>query len=174
LTGLGRVIGQLFKIFYLFQIAQDDSSSFRLKLWSYISDVWNILDVITMLLFLTGMILRAIPDNTSTFRAARIVLSINLLTFYLRLLHIFSVFKQLGPVLVMIGRMVSGELKCLVFESVEVIEFVCMAAPPPQFPLKPQNPGQINKMVQFSPKTSGTIDPQPSQFQHPCEVFFAF
>ncbi|XP_064643438.1 transient receptor potential cation channel subfamily M member-like 2 isoform X2 [Lineus longissimus] len=105
------------------QIAQDDASSIRLKLWSYITDIWNILDVITLLLFLTGMILRAIPDNTLTFRAARIVLAINLLTFYLRLLHIFSVFKQLGPVLVMIGRMMVDLLWFMIILMVFMVGF---------------------------------------------------
>lgn len=40
---------------------------------------------------------------------SRVVLSIALLAFWCRILHIFSVIRILGPKLVMIGRMVSIE-----------------------------------------------------------------
>ena len=83
------------------------SNSLSTKLWSYISDTWNIVDMITIVLFIIGMVLRFIP-SPSTFEAARVFLALNFVSFFLRLLHIFSVHKELGPKLVMIGRMVSG------------------------------------------------------------------
>ena len=53
----------------------------------------------------TGMIVRNI-DCSECVEAGRIVLSICLMMFWFRILHIFSVHKELGPKLVMIGRMV--------------------------------------------------------------------
>lgn len=92
---------------FLLQLLSDDSSQFRLKLKVYILDFWNILDVITILSFVTGIILKVIPDSPSCFEASRIILALNLMVFYFRILHIFSVHKELGPKLVMIGKMVS-------------------------------------------------------------------
>ena len=93
--------------YFLLQVVSTTSNSLTTKLWSYISDTWNIVDMITIVLFIIGMVLRFIPSS-STFEAARVFLALNFVSFFLRLLHIFSVHKELGPKLVMIGRMVSG------------------------------------------------------------------
>ena len=77
------------------------------KLQSYVTDIWNVLDLATIGLFLIGTILRFIP-NPKTFEAARIILALDFITFFLRLLQLFSVDKKLGPKLVMIQRMVSN------------------------------------------------------------------
>lgn len=53
-----------------------------------------------------GFVLRFIPAR-DTFCAARIMLSVDLALWYLRLLDIFAAMKQLGPKLVMIGEMVN-------------------------------------------------------------------
>ncbi len=45
---------------------------------------------------------------TACVEAGRVVLSLCLMMFWFRILHIFSVHKELGPKLVMIGRMVRG------------------------------------------------------------------
>ena len=76
------------------------------KLYSYITNGWNIVDVITILLFICGMMFKLIRTD-DTLEAARVILGLNLITFFIRILHIFSVHKELGPKLVMIGRMVS-------------------------------------------------------------------
>ena len=94
-------------ICYQLQVVSTTSNSLTTKLWSYISDTWNIVDMITIVLFIIGMVLRFIP-SASTFEAARVFLALNFVSFFLRLLHIFSVHKELGPKLVMIGRMVSS------------------------------------------------------------------
>lgn len=59
------------------------------------------------------MIVRNI-DCKECVEAGRIVLSLCLMMFWFRILHIFSVHKELGPKLVMIGRMVSleNDFKC--------------------------------------------------------------
>lgn len=95
----------------------DDSAAFMHKMVNYISEVWNILDVLTILTFIAGIILRVIPISAcpECFNASRIVLSINLMTFCFRFLHIFSVHKELGPKLVMIGRMVCRFMTIYIF-----------------------------------------------------------
>jgi hypothetical protein len=82
------------------------SSTFWTKLCSYIKDYWNMVDVMTILLFVCALILRFLPYD-STLEAARVVYAVNFITFFFRILHIFSVHRELGPKLVMIGTMVS-------------------------------------------------------------------
>ncbi|KAL3837266.1 hypothetical protein ACJMK2_022633 [Sinanodonta woodiana] len=77
----------------------------EIKLKAYIADFWNIADILMIVLFVIGMILKHL-HCPNTLEAARIVLGINLITFFLRLLQIFSLSKELGPKLVMIIRMV--------------------------------------------------------------------
>lgn len=98
------------------QFSTNYAHSVASKLTTYFSDSWNLLDVITISLFVVGMVLRFIPDN-ACFEASRVFLSINLISFFFRILHIFSVNKELGPKLVMIGRMVRNTLS-------EVVQFL--------------------------------------------------
>jgi hypothetical protein len=74
---------------------------------TYFGVFWNILDIIAILGFCIGFTLRFVPEKNS-FCAARIVLSVDLAMWYLRLLDIFAAVKQLGPKLVMIGEMVNN------------------------------------------------------------------
>ncbi|XP_070175133.1 transient receptor potential cation channel subfamily M member-like 2 [Littorina saxatilis] len=103
----GILIIWVFTIFVeeMRQLVTNYAHSVRSKLVTYITDSWNMLDIITILLFTVGMILRFIPNDTC-FSFARVVLSLNLVSFFFRILHIFSVNKELGPKLVMIRRMI--------------------------------------------------------------------
>ncbi|XP_053372803.1 transient receptor potential cation channel subfamily M member-like 2 [Mercenaria mercenaria] len=104
------------------QVATTASNSLAAKLQSYITDTWNIVDIITIGLFIVGMILRFLP-GADTFEAARVFLALNFVSFFLRLLHIFSVHKELGPKLVMIGRMVQDLMYFLVILMVFVVSY---------------------------------------------------
>ena len=53
------------------------------------------------------MILRLLPDCENCLNIARVVLAIDLVCYIIRILDIFFVFKELGPKLVMISKMVS-------------------------------------------------------------------
>ena len=77
-------------------------------LWPYLKDNWNILDILIMGLFVVGFVLRLVPSANcpQCLDSARVVLALDLMLFYLRALHIFSVHRQLGPKLVMIQNMV--------------------------------------------------------------------
>ncbi|CAI9735657.1 transient receptor potential cation channel subfamily M member-like 2 isoform X4 [Octopus vulgaris] len=76
-----------------------------LSIWSkfknYIRSAWNIIDVITIVLFILGYILRLL-DVAET---ARVIFCLNLISFYIRFLHMFSIDKNLGPKLIMIKEM---------------------------------------------------------------------
>ncbi|KAJ8036475.1 Transient receptor potential cation channel subfamily M member 3 [Holothuria leucospilota] len=96
------------------QIAHGESNSWRHRILHWISDYWNMVDVATLLLFGVGLGLRfsRVPIGT-----ARIILALDLLIFYVRLLQSFSVSRNLGPKLIMIARMM-----------VDLLFFVCILA----------------------------------------------
>ncbi|WAR22946.1 TRPM2-like protein, partial [Mya arenaria] len=75
------------------------------KVKSHFADVWNKTDIMVIVMFSTGVILRLTSRNDDTLDAVRIVLAVTFIGFFLRLLHICSILKQLGPKLVMIGNM---------------------------------------------------------------------
>ncbi|XP_022084602.1 transient receptor potential cation channel subfamily M member 2-like isoform X2 [Acanthaster planci] len=84
------------------QIFQEDYQTvyhrFDAWLWGY----WNCMDLLSLVMFAVGVGLRFHPV---TLDAARIILALDLVVFYLRILHIFSASKLLGPKLIMIVRM---------------------------------------------------------------------
>ncbi|XP_033100603.1 transient receptor potential cation channel subfamily M member-like 2 [Anneissia japonica] len=84
------------------QIAQGESNRWRLRLLFWITDYWNIVDLATLILFTVGFTMRFFNE---TFAASRVVLAIDLMIFYIRLLHVFSVNQNLGPKLIMISKM---------------------------------------------------------------------
>lgn len=83
------------------------ASTYKQKVKVFLSDGWNVLDLMCVLVFLVGVILRFIPLNVCRrcFYAGRIVLAFNIMMFFGRILHMFSVHQQLGPKLVMIKKM---------------------------------------------------------------------
>ena len=76
------------------------------KTISYFSVFWNKLDVLAIVLFFIGFVLRFWP-TTQCFCIARIVLAVDLSLWYIRTLDMFAAVKRLGPKLVMIGEMVT-------------------------------------------------------------------
>ena len=89
--------------FFFLQLLSQQPKSFGDKLSVYFSDTWNVVDTFSLLAFVVAVFLRFFD---STFEAARIILSLNIIVFIVRSLQIFSVNRQLGPKLVMIRKMV--------------------------------------------------------------------
>ncbi|CAF3941979.1 unnamed protein product [Rotaria sp. Silwood2] len=87
------------------QLFSFEAHSVRKKITAYFEVFWNKLDFLAIMLFYVGFIFRFIPF-TECFCAARIVLSVDLSLWFIRLLDIFAAIKRLGPKLVMIGEMV--------------------------------------------------------------------
>ncbi|CAF1106758.1 unnamed protein product, partial [Didymodactylos carnosus] len=87
------------------QLCTMEAQTIRGRIFTYLSEIWNKLDVLVITLFFIGFILRLIPVE-GCFNAARIVLSIDLSIWYMRTLDIFAAVKRLGPKLVMISEMV--------------------------------------------------------------------
>ncbi|XP_052803076.1 transient receptor potential cation channel subfamily M member 2-like [Mya arenaria] len=126
------------------QMATSSSTTLAMKLKIYITDTWNVVDTLTIVLFIIGIILRFTPYE-STFEAARVILAINFVTFFMRLLHIVSVHKELGPKLVMIGKMIQD----LMYFLVILMVFMCSYAIASHSILYPNSPLTWNTAVQI-------------------------
>uniref|UniRef100_H3B0C1 Transient receptor potential cation channel subfamily M member 2 n=1 Tax=Latimeria chalumnae TaxID=7897 RepID=H3B0C1_LATCH len=68
----------------------------------YIKDFWNKMDVFAILVFIIGLICRLM---TRTVYEGRIILSLDFIIFCLRLIHIFTVSKTLGPKIIIVKKM---------------------------------------------------------------------
>jgi len=71
----------------------------------YVSDWWNIFDQVMYIILVVAIILRyKLPEDDFTW--ARNVYAVDLVMFYLRVLELFLIHQHLGPIIVMIGKMV--------------------------------------------------------------------
>ncbi|CAF3313652.1 unnamed protein product [Rotaria sp. Silwood2] len=95
------------------QLWSIQSQSKRNPIMTYLKTFWNKLDVLSIILFFVGFILRFIPV-AECFCAARIALSIDLSLWFIRSLDMFASIRRLGPKLVMISEMVN-DMKFFVF-----------------------------------------------------------
>ncbi|XP_052253945.1 transient receptor potential cation channel subfamily M member-like 2 isoform X3 [Dreissena polymorpha] len=130
------------------QVVTSSSTTLFSKLQSYITDTWNIVDIITIGLFIIGIILRFLPYK-NTFEAARVFLALNFISFFLRLLHIFSVHKRLGPKLVMIGKMVQDLMYFLVILMVFVVSYA-IASHSILYPNSPLSWSTVSQVIRKS------------------------
>lgn len=89
------------------QLINGNTSSLRLLLIDYMTDVWNVMDFITITFYISGFVLRMISTDSCTlcFYSGRIMLSLSLLMYCLRVLRFLSLHPALGPFLVMIQKM---------------------------------------------------------------------
>lgn len=102
------------------QLAAQQPKNFGDKFSVYFSDTWNLVDAFSLLAFVVAAILRFFD---STYEAARIILSLNIIVFIVRSLQIFSVNRQLGPKLVMIRKMLEDLKQFVIILLVFVIAY---------------------------------------------------
>ncbi|NXA55395.1 TRPM2 protein, partial [Nothocercus julius] len=97
-----------------------DGLGIQKKASLYFKDFWNRLDVCAILVFITGLTCRMIP---STLYPGRIILSLAFIIFCLRLMHIFTVSKTLGPKIIIVKRMMKDVFFFLFLLAVWVVSF---------------------------------------------------
>ncbi len=74
----------------------------KVKVW--LQEYWNITDLMAILIFSVGMVLRLQEPPLMSY--GRVIYCVNIIYWYIRLLDIFGVNKYLGPYVMMIGKMV--------------------------------------------------------------------
>ncbi|XP_037546803.1 transient receptor potential cation channel subfamily M member 5 [Nematolebias whitei] len=86
----------------------------------YIQNVWNKFDLIAITLFIIGLISRMFKVS---YEFGRDVLCVDYMVFTLRLLHIFAIHKQLGPKIIIVGKMVKDVFFFLFFLGVWLMAY---------------------------------------------------
>uniref|UniRef100_A0A096LZ84 Transient receptor potential cation channel, subfamily M, member 2 n=1 Tax=Poecilia formosa TaxID=48698 RepID=A0A096LZ84_POEFO len=79
-----------------------DHFGFYEKAKVYIKELWNILDVLSILLFVLGLGFRL---TTKLFYGGKIILCIDFVVFCLRLMAIFTINRTLGPKIIIVKKM---------------------------------------------------------------------
>ncbi|XP_019373013.1 PREDICTED: transient receptor potential cation channel subfamily M member 3 [Gavialis gangeticus] len=91
----------------------------KVKVW--LQEYWNVTDLIAILLFSVGMVLRL---QDQPFRSdGRVIYCVNIIYWYIRLLDIFGVNKYLGPYVMMIGKMMIDMMYFVIIMLVVLMSF---------------------------------------------------
>ncbi|XP_069059376.1 transient receptor potential cation channel subfamily M member 2-like [Pleurodeles waltl] len=105
----------------LWQVRYDFEGSQLMTIFRmYFTKFWNQMDVLALLLFLLGLMCRCI---TVAFYAGRVILALDYIIFCLRLMHIFSVSKDLGPKIIMLKRMMKDTFFFLFLLAVWIVSY---------------------------------------------------
>ncbi|XP_042350815.1 transient receptor potential cation channel subfamily M member 2 [Plectropomus leopardus] len=97
-----------------------DGFGFRKKARMYIQDLWNILDVLSIVLFIIGLTFRL---TTELFYAGKILLCIDFVVFCLRLMAIFTISRTLGPKIIIVRRMMMDMFFFMFLLSIWVVAY---------------------------------------------------
>uniref|UniRef100_A0A8C3ASF2 Transient receptor potential cation channel, subfamily M, member 2 n=1 Tax=Cyclopterus lumpus TaxID=8103 RepID=A0A8C3ASF2_CYCLU len=86
----------------------------------YINEVWNILDVLSILLFIVGLAFRL---TTELFYAGKILLCVDFVVFCLRFMAIFTISRTLGPKIIIVRRMMRDMFFFMFLLSIWVVAY---------------------------------------------------
>ncbi|XP_006868464.1 PREDICTED: transient receptor potential cation channel subfamily M member 4 [Chrysochloris asiatica] len=92
----------------------------RRRLRLYLADTWNQCDLVALTCFLLGVGCRL---TSGLYDVGRTVLCLDFMIFTLRLLHIFTVNKQLGPKIVIVNKMMKDVFFFLFFLGVWLVAY---------------------------------------------------
>ncbi|XP_062390193.1 transient receptor potential cation channel subfamily M member 2-like [Sardina pilchardus] len=97
-----------------------DGFGFRRRARMYINDLWNILDLSSILLFIVGLACRW---TSRAFYTGKIILCIDFIIFCLRLMAIFTISKTLGPKIIIVKRMMMDLFFFMFLLSIWVVAY---------------------------------------------------
>ncbi|XP_029968357.1 transient receptor potential cation channel subfamily M member 2-like [Salarias fasciatus] len=97
-----------------------DGFGFRKKAKMYINELWNILDVLSIIVFLIGLAFRL---TSGLFYAGKVILCIDFVVFCLRLMAIFTISRTLGPKIIIVRRMMMDLFFFMFLLSIWVVAY---------------------------------------------------
>uniref|UniRef100_A0A8B9RDI0 Histidine rich calcium binding protein n=1 Tax=Astyanax mexicanus TaxID=7994 RepID=A0A8B9RDI0_ASTMX len=92
----------------------------RQRIRQYTQDLWHKCDLIAITFFLIGLCCRMFRRS---FWFARAALCLDYMVFTLRLIHIFAIHKQLGPKIIIVGKMMKDVFFFLFFLAVWMMAY---------------------------------------------------
>ncbi|XP_022598322.1 transient receptor potential cation channel subfamily M member 4-like [Seriola dumerili] len=124
----GPAITEYVLYFWVFTIVCEEiretfflgTMTWRQRIRVYIQDVWNKCDLTAITLFIIGLICRMFHWS---YGFGRDVLCVDYMVFTLRLIHIFAIHKQLGPKIIIVGKMMKDVFFFLFFLGVWLMAY---------------------------------------------------
>uniref|UniRef100_A0A663F9Y3 Transient receptor potential cation channel subfamily M member 8 n=1 Tax=Aquila chrysaetos chrysaetos TaxID=223781 RepID=A0A663F9Y3_AQUCH len=89
----------------------------------YFSDLWNVMDTLAIFYFIAGIVFRLHSSDESSWYAGRVIFCLDYIVFTLRLIHIFTVSRNLGPKIIMLQRMMIDVFFFLFLFAVWMVAF---------------------------------------------------
>ncbi|KAH0621730.1 hypothetical protein JD844_023341 [Phrynosoma platyrhinos] len=89
----------------------------------YFSDLWNVMDTLGIFYFLAGIVFRLHSSNETSWYSGRVIFCLDYIIFTLRLIHIFTVSRNLGPKIIMLQRMLIDVFFFLFLFAVWMVAF---------------------------------------------------
>uniref|UniRef100_A0A8C6BB71 Transient receptor potential cation channel subfamily M member 8 n=1 Tax=Monodon monoceros TaxID=40151 RepID=A0A8C6BB71_MONMO len=90
---------------------------------NYFTDLWNIMDTLGLFYFIAGIVFRLYPSNKTSLYSGRVIFCLDYIIFTLRLIHIFTVSRNLGPKIIMLQRMLIDVFFFLFLFAVWMVAF---------------------------------------------------
>uniref|UniRef100_H3B2C4 Transient receptor potential cation channel subfamily M member 8 n=1 Tax=Latimeria chalumnae TaxID=7897 RepID=H3B2C4_LATCH len=75
------------------------------KISNYLDDFWNMMDVMALVWFMVALLYRLIPSTMYTPYVGKVFFCIDYIIFTLRLIHIFTANRYIGPKIIMVQKM---------------------------------------------------------------------
>ncbi|XP_076008094.1 transient receptor potential cation channel subfamily M member 4-like [Genypterus blacodes] len=124
----GPAITEYVLYFWVFTIVCEEiretffvgTMTWRQRLRTYIQDVWNKCDLTAIILFIIGLICRMFEWS---YGFGRSVMCLDYMVFTLRLIHIFAIHRQLGPKIIIVGKMMKDVFFFLFFLGVWLMAY---------------------------------------------------
>ncbi|XP_075140021.1 transient receptor potential cation channel subfamily M member 8-like [Leptodactylus fuscus] len=107
----------------VFSLFCDEIRQMYMNRVKYCNDSSNIMDILAIVLFIAGVIFRTRSSNPSSLYTGRVIFSLDYIIFTIRLIHIFTVSRNLGPKIIMLQRMFIDIYFFLFLFAVWVIAF---------------------------------------------------
>uniref|UniRef100_A0A4X2ME00 Transient receptor potential cation channel subfamily M member 8 n=1 Tax=Vombatus ursinus TaxID=29139 RepID=A0A4X2ME00_VOMUR len=89
----------------------------------YFTDLWNVMDTLGLFYFIAGIVFRLHSSNKSSLYSGRVIFCLDYIIFTLRLIHIFTVSRNLGPKIIMLQRMLIDVFFFLFLFAVWMVAF---------------------------------------------------
>ncbi|KAK7169558.1 hypothetical protein R3I93_005513 [Phoxinus phoxinus] len=99
-----------------------DGSGFRRKAKMYIRDLWNILDVLSIMLFIAGLACRLQASRTVLY-VGKVIFCFDFIIFCLRSMAIFTISRHLGPKIIIVRRMMMDLFFFMFLLSIWVVAY---------------------------------------------------
>ncbi|KAM6951169.1 transient receptor potential cation channel subfamily M member 5-like [Aplochiton taeniatus] len=124
----GPAIAELILYFWVFTIVCEEiretffvgSMTRKQRMRKYIRDFWNKCDLTAFSLFVIGITCRMFK---SSYEFGRATLCVDYMVFTLRLIHIFAFHKQLGPKIIIVGKMMKDIFFFLFFLGIWLMAY---------------------------------------------------